>query len=355
MALSCDFAEEASMALAQTCKFDEDLFIEEVLDGRDFPKEAAPTCRTCIHKACVGQRTITMGSTVDGPAASNISKHSSSSGSEKSSVPSLFLDKFPGSEGNPVTMDWLLQLSQRTESYAMETFCGEEELLQQSRHHYSRARATSSLDCLPGAANASVPASARGGASQSSVVSCASFVPLALPLRRDWVDSSASSNSGSEDEARSQDPEEIQSFRASDSGGAGSAFSVVSSRATRSSVGSEDADRSYLHRMLVHEGVIGAVLQLVGNEEPELPHLTEEEIRALPKVHYHEIESQPCTICLELFKDDDVVTQLRCGHLFHSDCAASWMRRANFCPLCRAHCVCGECAENSDSVTLSAD
>mmetsp|Transcript_35679 Transcript_35679/g.83506 ORF Transcript_35679/g.83506 Transcript_35679/m.83506 type:complete len:227 (+) Transcript_35679:115-795(+) len=49
-----------------------------------------------------------------------------------------------------------------------------------------------------------------------------------------------------------------------------------------------------------------------------------------------------CAICLEDFDAEERVVKLPCGHIFHMNCAASWLGRGQsqnqggHCPLCRA-------------------
>mmetsp|Transcript_36504 Transcript_36504/g.64306 ORF Transcript_36504/g.64306 Transcript_36504/m.64306 type:complete len:557 (+) Transcript_36504:174-1844(+) len=66
--------------------------------------------------------------------------------------------------------------------------------------------------------------------------------------------------------------------------------------------------------------------------------LSDEEIRALPKVRFESAEQQHCAICLEAYQEGELLTALRCSHFFHIGCLARWMQRATVCPLCRTHC-----------------
>ncbi|PWZ57758.1 putative RING finger protein P32A8.03c [Zea mays] len=43
-----------------------------------------------------------------------------------------------------------------------------------------------------------------------------------------------------------------------------------------------------------------------------------------------------CSICLERCGADGGLTQLRCGHVFHSACLQRWLRSRADCPYCRA-------------------
>merc|ERR1712187_158792 len=65
--------------------------------------------------------------------------------------------------------------------------------------------------------------------------------------------------------------------------------------------------------------------------------LSDDEIEALPKVHFERAEEQSCAICLEAYEPGMLLTRLSCNHFFHPVCLAKWMRRATRCPLCRAN------------------
>ena len=42
-----------------------------------------------------------------------------------------------------------------------------------------------------------------------------------------------------------------------------------------------------------------------------------------------------CTICLEEYKDEEPLTQLKCKHQYHPICIESWFERQKSCPTCR--------------------
>ena len=42
-----------------------------------------------------------------------------------------------------------------------------------------------------------------------------------------------------------------------------------------------------------------------------------------------------CSICMEKFKKDDMVTDIKCKHIFHKDCIMEWGKYKNECPNCR--------------------
>ena len=49
-------------------------------------------------------------------------------------------------------------------------------------------------------------------------------------------------------------------------------------------------------------------------------------------------EERSCSICLEAFKDREVVKTLPCLHHFHAGCIEEWLRREGrdvSCPVCK--------------------
>jgi len=42
-----------------------------------------------------------------------------------------------------------------------------------------------------------------------------------------------------------------------------------------------------------------------------------------------------CIICFELFNTGVEITQLDCGHIFHTDCINEWNNQSLSCPICR--------------------
>lgn len=53
--------------------------------------------------------------------------------------------------------------------------------------------------------------------------------------------------------------------------------------------------------------------------------------------------SSACVICLESIKalegEETRTTQLKCHHVFHSECIQAWLKRNPSCPTCRASMV----------------
>ena len=46
-------------------------------------------------------------------------------------------------------------------------------------------------------------------------------------------------------------------------------------------------------------------------------------------------EKKQCIICLENFKQFDLIINLNCLHMFHDECIKKWLRDYNYCPICK--------------------
>ncbi|KAF0971853.1 hypothetical protein FDP41_010076 [Naegleria fowleri] len=44
---------------------------------------------------------------------------------------------------------------------------------------------------------------------------------------------------------------------------------------------------------------------------------------------------QSCAVCLCEFEENDLLTRMPCGHVFHKDCIMPWIKDHNSCPTCR--------------------
>ena len=63
-----------------------------------------------------------------------------------------------------------------------------------------------------------------------------------------------------------------------------------------------------------------------------------------------------CSICLQKLEEGDVcVVSLRnCGHSFHRDCVAGWLRERQRCPNCRARCHASDLPSTTAEVDAAA-
>ena len=43
-----------------------------------------------------------------------------------------------------------------------------------------------------------------------------------------------------------------------------------------------------------------------------------------------------CPVCYDVFREDDMLSQLPCSHKFHAACVGVWLQKADTCPACRA-------------------
>ena len=66
--------------------------------------------------------------------------------------------------------------------------------------------------------------------------------------------------------------------------------------------------------------------------------LTKAQIKKIPKIIYYSYkfknDDNKCVVCQYEFKNGEEVTQLNCGHLFHSDCVDTWLSKNKVCPMC---------------------
>lgn len=46
-------------------------------------------------------------------------------------------------------------------------------------------------------------------------------------------------------------------------------------------------------------------------------------------------ECPECSICLNLYKNNDNIIITKCNHHFHYDCILEWLNNKGTCPLCR--------------------
>jgi len=62
---------------------------------------------------------------------------------------------------------------------------------------------------------------------------------------------------------------------------------------------------------------------------------------ALPAIPFRKEadDNERCTICLDVYKDNETVMRLPCSHLFHGHCVTEWFKTSKSCPLCRREVV----------------
>ncbi|KAI8620744.1 hypothetical protein BC830DRAFT_1097358 [Chytriomyces sp. MP71] len=51
--------------------------------------------------------------------------------------------------------------------------------------------------------------------------------------------------------------------------------------------------------------------------------------------HQASLRDAECAICLEIWKNGDVIKKLKCGHSYHENCLVLWLDEHDQCPMCR--------------------
>ena len=61
-------------------------------------------------------------------------------------------------------------------------------------------------------------------------------------------------------------------------------------------------------------------------------------INKLPKMKYASSSQENCSLCLSKFIKAEKIRKLPCNHIFHDQCAISWIincEKDNICPKCK--------------------
>ena len=53
----------------------------------------------------------------------------------------------------------------------------------------------------------------------------------------------------------------------------------------------------------------------------------------------NDLQDKECSICLEEFKENELLIKLECNHYFHEKCIHDWFKSNMNCPLCRLNLV----------------
>ncbi|WCJ35457.1 RING/U-box superfamily protein [Euphorbia peplus] len=48
-----------------------------------------------------------------------------------------------------------------------------------------------------------------------------------------------------------------------------------------------------------------------------------------------QVETEPCCVCQEEYKNGEDLGTLDCGHDYHTDCIKQWLKLKNWCPICK--------------------
>ena len=65
-----------------------------------------------------------------------------------------------------------------------------------------------------------------------------------------------------------------------------------------------------------------------------------DKIMNIPQIYFkkNEYENFQCSICIDEFKENELLKQLKCGHIFHKECLSQWFLNMNNCPFCNQIC-----------------
>ena len=65
-----------------------------------------------------------------------------------------------------------------------------------------------------------------------------------------------------------------------------------------------------------------------------------DKIMNIPQIYYkkNEYENFQCSICFDEFKENELLKQIKCGHIFHKECLSQWFLNMKNCPFCNQIC-----------------
>ncbi|EFC43818.1 predicted protein [Naegleria gruberi] len=66
------------------------------------------------------------------------------------------------------------------------------------------------------------------------------------------------------------------------------------------------------------------------------PPASQDVISKLKHRKAQECDCKDCAVCQDQIKAEEEITELPCGHLYHSGCVTPWLERHANCPICRA-------------------
>ena len=50
---------------------------------------------------------------------------------------------------------------------------------------------------------------------------------------------------------------------------------------------------------------------------------------------YTALKEENCPICLQKYKNHDIIKEFPCKHIFHKNCIFKWLKQSNVCPICK--------------------
>jgi len=76
------------------------------------------------------------------------------------------------------------------------------------------------------------------------------------------------------------------------------------------------------------------------NNSKENNYKIKDKINKMPQIYYekNKFDNSECFICIDEFKENELLKQLNCGHVFHKECLSQWLINMNNCPICNKIC-----------------
>ena len=50
---------------------------------------------------------------------------------------------------------------------------------------------------------------------------------------------------------------------------------------------------------------------------------------------YSALKEDNCPICLQKYKNADIIKEFPCKHIFLKNCIFKWLKQSNVCPICK--------------------
>lgn len=66
----------------------------------------------------------------------------------------------------------------------------------------------------------------------------------------------------------------------------------------------------------------------------------QKKIEQITQVYYkiNKFDNFECSICFDEFKENELLKQLNCKHIFHKECLSQWLLNESNCPICNKFC-----------------
>ena len=85
-----------------------------------------------------------------------------------------------------------------------------------------------------------------------------------------------------------------------------------------------------------------ATMDQIFNEknDDKQKNIIKDKIMKIPQIYYksNKYINCECSICFDQFKENEMLKQLPCEHIFHKECLGQWFLNMNNCPFCNQIC-----------------